>query len=155
MSLEELEDRPPTDEDYASFWGDWRGREEQFYRATYDLVAGMSREEVERLVGTEPEELRALTAALRRLTSPVLPERLVLDLYRPPIPIEDGVVVGSYSKYEPIQLTSGLFEVLRELRADETVADFRARLLREHQVEVPEAMLLELHRLRVLVEPSA
>jgi Fe-S-cluster containining protein len=152
MSLEELEDRPPTDEDYASFWGEWRGREEDLYRAAHALVAGLSREEYARIVA-DADDLRALEAAHRRLLSPPLPERLVLDLYRPPIPVDDGVVVGSYSKYEPIKLTSGLFEVLRELRPDETVADFRARLLREHEVDVPESILVELHRLRVLITP--
>jgi Fe-S-cluster containining protein len=155
MSLEELEDRPPTDEDYASFWGEWRGREEELYRATYDLVAGMSREDVERIVGAEPEELGALEAAARRLASPPLPERLVLDLYRPPVPVAAGVVVGSYSKYEPIKLSHDLFEVLRRLRADETVAEFRARMLRDHEVDVPEGLLVELHRLRVLIAPSS
>jgi len=152
MSLEELEDRPPSDEDYASFWGDFAGREEELYRAAHDLVAGLSPDAFERIV-RGAEDLRALEAAHQRLLSPPLPERLVLDLYRPPIPVEDGVVVGSYSKYEPIKLTPALFEVLRELRADEPVADFRARLLREHEVDVPESILVELHRLRVLVTP--
>jgi hypothetical protein len=153
MSLEELEDRPPTDEDYASFWGAWQGREEELYRATFEVVAAMTPGDLERLVGADPEELRALTAAHQRIVTPPLPERLVLDLYRAPIPVDDGVVVGSYSKYEPIKLTPALFEVLRELRAGETVAEYRARILRDHQVDVPEAMLVELHRLRVLVEP--
>jgi Fe-S-cluster containining protein len=153
MSLEELEDRPPTAEDYASFWGEWQGREEAFYRAAFDLVSGLRREDLERLVGAAPDELGALEAAHRRLLSPSLPERLVLDLYRPPVPVDGGVIVGSYSKYEPLELTPALFDVLRELRADETVTDFRARMLREQEVEVPEELLVELHRMRVVVEP--
>lgn len=152
ISLEELEDRPPSDEEYAALWGEFQGREEELYRAAHEIVAGLSREEFDRIVAGE-EDLRALTAAHRRLVSPPLPERLVLDLYRPPIPVEDGVVVGSYSNYEPIKLTADLFEVLRELRPDETVADFRARLLRDHRVDVPEDMLVALHRLRVLIVP--
>jgi Fe-S-cluster containining protein len=157
MSLEELEDRPPTEEDYRSFWGDWQGREEEFYRAAHDYVQGLSREAFERILapsGGEPEELRALTAAYDKMRTTVLPERLVLDLYRPPMPVDDGVVVGSYSKYEPIKLTQALFEVLQEMRADETVEEFRARMMREHEVEVPAEMLLSLHQLRVLIEPT-
>ena len=152
MSLEELEDRPPSDADYASFWGEWQGREEDFYRAAHDLVASLSRDEVASLLD-DTEELRTLEAALQRLRTPVLPERLVLDLYRPPVPVADGVVVATYSNYEPIKLTPALFEVLGELRADETVAAFRARLLRDHEVDVPEDLLVELHRLRVIVAP--
>lgn len=77
----------------------------------------------------------------------------MLNLYQPPLPVASGVIVSTYSKYEPIELTPALFDVLRELRADETVEAFRARLLRNHEVDVPEAMLLALHQLRVLVEP--
>jgi hypothetical protein len=61
--------------------------------------------------------------------------------------------VGTYSKYEPIKLTPALMEVLRELRADETVADFRARMKRDHEVDVPEEILLGLYQLRVIVPP--
>jgi hypothetical protein len=151
MSLEELEDRPPTDADYAAFWGEWQGHEEELYERTYELVAGLSQDDALRLAGAD-EELRALEAAYERLRAPVLPEKLRLHLYRAPITTDDGVIVGTYSGYEPIKLTPALFEVLRELRTDETVAEYRARMLRDHQTDVPEEMLLELHRLRVLVQ---
>jgi Fe-S-cluster containining protein len=151
MSLEELEDRPPNDDDYASFWGEWRGREEELYLAAFELVSGLLPADLDRIVGAKPEELAALEAAFAQLQAPVLPRKLALDLYRPPVVLEDGVVVGTYSKYEPIKLTPDLFEVLKELREGETVAEFRARLLREHEVDVPEALLLELHQFRVLI----
>jgi pimeloyl-ACP methyl ester carboxylesterase len=154
MSLEELEDQPPTAADYASFWGAWQGREEAFYLEAHALVAGLSRDAFDRIVGAAPAELAAVEAALRRVREPVLPRRLALDLYQPPIEVPDGVIVSTYSKYEPIKLTPALFEVLRELRPDETVDAFRARLLRDHEVDVPEAMLLSLHQLRVLIEPA-
>jgi len=154
MSLEELEDRPPTDADYASFWGEWQGREEAFYREAHALVAGLSREAFDQLVGAETPELAALEAALGRVRAPVLPRRLALDLYQPPVPVADGVIVSTYSKYEPIKLTPALYDVLRELRPEETVDAFRARMLRDHEVDVPEAMLLALHQLRVLIEPT-
>ena len=154
MSLEELEDRPPTDADYASFWGEWQGREEAFYREAHALVAGLSREAFDQLVGAETPELAALEAALGRVRAPVLPRRLALDLYQPPLPVADGVIISTYSKYEPIKLTPALYDVLRELRPEETVDAFRARMLRDHEVDVPEAMLLALHQLRVLIEPT-
>jgi Fe-S-cluster containining protein len=151
MSLEELEDRPPSDADYASFWGEWQGREVELYQTTYEITAGLTQDDALRIAGAG-EELRALEAAYERLRAPVLPDKLRLDLYRAPLSTDDGVIVGSYSAYEPIKLTPALFEVLRELRTDETVAEYRARMLREHEVDVPEEMLLELHRLRVLVQ---
>ena len=52
------------------------------------------------------------------------------------------------------EVTASLSEArvaLEELRADETVAAFQARLLRDHGVEVPDSMLLSLHQLRVVI----
>jgi Fe-S-cluster containining protein len=150
MSIEELEDRPPSDADYASFWGAWQGREAELYEKAYEVVRALSMEDVARIAGAG-EELAALEATHAKLVSPRLPDKLRLDLYRPPIETADGVVVGTYSAYEPIQLTRDLFEVLKEMKPDETVAAFRARMLRDHELDVPEALLLDLHRLRVLV----
>ena len=65
--------------------------------------------------------------------------------------VADGVIVASYSRYEPIKLTEGLHEALGELGPKETVAEVRARLLRDHGLDLPELMLFELYRLGVLV----
>ncbi len=154
LTIEELEDAPPPPESYAAWWGAWEGREEAFYVACHDLVRGLGRDDVARLVG--PDALADVEAAHRRLTSDALPERLQLNT--PAQTLADGVLVASYSRYEPIKLTEGLHEALGELGPGETVAEVRARLHRDHGVDVPEAMLFELYRLGVLVpiaEPTA
>jgi hypothetical protein len=68
-------------------------------------------------------------------------------------PVEGGVLVSTYSRYEPLLLSPDLHEVLKELGAGETVASFKERLQREHGVEVPDALLIALHQMRVLVAP--
>jgi Fe-S-cluster containining protein len=147
LTMEELEDRPPPAASYAAWWGAWEGREEAFYVACHDLVRGLGPGDVERLVGLDA--LAEVEAARRQLLSDALPERLRLNA--PVQTVADGVLVASYSRYEPIKLTEGLHEVLAELGPRETVAEVRARLLRDHGVELPDAVLLELHRLGVLV----
>ena len=64
------------------------------------------------------------------------------------------MLVSTYSKYEPIKLSPDLLEALRELGPGETVAEVRARLLRDHGADLPEEMLASLYQLRVLVEPA-
>lgn len=151
ITLEELEDRPPSA--YGARWGAWEGREDAFYVACHDLVAALSREDFERITAV-PEELSALEASHQKLVKPTLPARLVLNTDEPPRPVEGGVLVPTYSKYEPIKLSPDLLEALRELGQGETVAETRARLLREHDADLPEEMLAALYQLRVLVEPG-
>jgi hypothetical protein len=51
LTLEELEDQPPDSAAYALTWGDWVGREETYYRACRDIVAGLNREAFEQAFG--------------------------------------------------------------------------------------------------------
>ena len=48
-------------------------------------------------------------------------------------------------------LNEQLYEVLKEFTLKESVAEVRARLSRDYQVEVPEGLLLSMQQLRVLV----
>ena len=151
ITLEELEDRTPSA--YGAYWGAWEGREDAFYVACHDLVAALSREDFDRLTAA-PEELGALEAAHRSLASPALPTHLVLNTDEPPRPVDGGVLVATYSRYEPIKLSPDLLDALRELGPTETVAEVRARLLREQGADLPEDMLAALYQLRVLVRPE-
>lgn len=156
ITLEELEDRPPADDDYAALWGRWIGREEELYRASFDVVRALDRAEVARIVH-DAEGLRLRAALEERhstLVSTALPDRLVLNPEASIAPAEGGAVVTTFSRYEPLFVNDQLLEVLREMSARESVADFRGRLLRDHEVDVPESALVSLHRFRVVVEPK-
>ena len=94
-----------------------------------------------------------MTAAHTTLTSPALPERLTV---RPDLvarPAEGGVLVTTYSRYEPLLLTEALHEVVQAFGGGGTVAEVRERLLREEGIDVPEELLQGLHQYRVLVAP--
>jgi hypothetical protein len=149
LSLEELEGRPPTSADYSGYWGSWEGREEALYLACHERVSALRAEELEAIVSAP--ELAEVEAAYRRLTAPVLPERLVLNPDASLQPAADGVLAVTFSRYEPVLLSPDLHEVLKELRPDEPVADFKARLLRDHAISIPDEMLLGLHQLRVVI----
>ena len=69
MSLEELEDRPPTEDDYNSFWHEWRGREEAFYLATHELVVANTSLVGVFAGGYAREELDAIHAQLSSLVA--------------------------------------------------------------------------------------
>lgn len=151
LTLEELEDRSPDAAAYGSIWGTWEGREEELYLACHDLIAGLSRDDFDRIVEARPPELLALEESRQRLQVPTLPERVTLNPEGSPKPLSEGVLITTYSRYEPIQLTPALHEVLQEFGPGETVAEVRARLLRDQEIDIPESMLIELYQLRVIV----
>lgn len=156
MTLEELEDRPPPEGARAAAWKEWRGREEEFYVRCFEVVRGLSREGFEELSSGEEasNRLRKLAAAREAMLSPKLPERLVPNPEMTSDETATGVLVVTYSRYEPLMLTPDLFAVVRAFGEGGTVAEVRERLLREHDVEVPDALLVGLYQFRVLVPPA-
>jgi hypothetical protein len=155
MTLEELEDRPPAPQTYAAIWRAFEGREEEFYMACHEHIASLDRATFEAVVRGETHEQRLgeLEDAHRVMTKPTLPERLVPNPAMAARPVDGGVLVKTYSRYEPLLLNEALYEVTQAFGSGETVSAIRERLSREAGVEIPDELLISLHQLRVLVPP--
>ncbi|MEP7121145.1 MAG: hypothetical protein ABJE95_09555 [Byssovorax sp.] len=155
LTLEELEDRAPSERDYQALWGAWAFREEELYLRAYELVRGLDRPRFQAILADAEYEKRSatMTAAHTRITSPALPRHL---MPRPDLvarPTDGGVLVTTYSRYEPLLLTEALHDVVQAFGGGGTVAEVRERLLREEGIDVPEELLQGLYQYRVLVEP--
>jgi Fe-S-cluster containining protein len=153
LTLEELEDRGPPEATYAALWKAWAGREEDFYVKCFEHVRSLGREGMEPIASRPEmvERLRDVEEAREKLVRPTLPERLAPNPEMTSAETSDGVLVSTYSTYEPLMLTRELFELVHMFGPDRTVAEVRAEVLREHDVEVPEALLVALCQFRVLV----
>jgi hypothetical protein len=156
LTLEDLEDRPPPPEVYAQVWGDWEGREEDFYRACHQRIAALDAGQVEEIVGDEAHRrFERLVASHRAVAEPALPERLVLNGELTTSPTDGGVLVSTYCDYDPLMLSPALHSVLQSLSPGDTLAENRARLMAEDGTELPDDLLIMLHQMRVLVAPDA
>lgn len=154
LTLEELEDRAPNAAQYSAMWRAWEGREEEFYVACHERIRGLSRDEFNAkvAVGEGPRLLGELESCYTALQSPVLAERLMLNPNLTAVPAaEGGVMVTTYSRYQPVLVSEQLYEVVKEFTGRESVVEVRARLARDHEIDVPEAMLISLQQVRVLV----
>lgn len=158
ITLRELEDRPPSDEDYASYWGGWVGREEEWYVACYEAVNKVPKEEFLRFVdGEEPGRylLHALRTRWDQLNNQALIPAVLLknpkmkDRY-----VDDGVVITSYSPYDSFKMDRDLFDVLGFFDAKRSVDETLERLSEEHGAELTPELLQYLYRHGVLVEPG-
>jgi len=157
LTVEDLEDRGPNDADYASYWGKWVGREEEYYVATFEAVKRLSRAEFVRNVDESEEgrkrlaEVRARWEALdRRTVPPILLKNPKLKTY----PVDDGIVVTSYNPFDSFKMERELFDVLGLLRAGDTIERNLARLREEHEVDLDPELIAYLYTHGVLVAPG-
>jgi hypothetical protein len=156
LTLEDLEDRAPSE--YADYWGEWAGREEEFYRKTFEVISALTESELVKLLESEPrtaELVESLTKRHAALVNPKLELRLVKnpELRAQPFGDAGGMAITTYSAYDPMSLTPEVWAVLTEFRADETVAETRARLEREQDLEIADDLLLILQNHAILVPP--
>lgn len=158
LTLEDLEDRAPNELDYLACWGEWAGREEELYVRAFEVVRALTQDELDKLLADEPrsDELAAnVVQKLDAITTPRLAERLIPNPNLVATPIGGGSMgVTTYSAYDPMSLTPELWAVLTEFKPTETVAETRARLDKEQDLEIADDLLLLLQNHGILVPPS-
>jgi hypothetical protein len=152
LTTEDLEDRPPSTDTYAGWWKAWVGQEEEFYKACAAAVEALSPAAFAEIVHDEEGASRLVDAAARYkdLTEPRLAPRLRLNPDMPVTPAEGGVAVIPYSRYDPLFLTEDLYLALQQFSPERDVATVLADLMREHDVELPEPLLLSMQQAGVM-----
>ncbi len=98
---------------YAEVWGEWRGREVEFYGRCADLVAPLCWSEVLAICGPEARACERVTRhAYERLTSEEVPQRLEVGAFQL-VRVQRKVArVSSYSSYDPLDVPAAVMEVL-------------------------------------------
>jgi hypothetical protein len=99
---------------YRRWWGDWSGREVEFFRECARLVSVLTWREVAALGGPEIQIYTRLTQeAYRWLVSGEIPARLKAGSFQIARMDPGGCRVLSYSPYDPLALSQTLVHVLR------------------------------------------
>jgi hypothetical protein len=159
LTMQELEDLPPLDTAYKSWWRDWAGREEEFYKACAAKVRAMTREEFKRIIddqGRGKQLLRDATEKYKALTTQKIPERASLNTKMRSLPVTNGFVVTTpYNPYDSRFVEGELWEVLRKFTFDNTVAEVRDKLAKDEGIEFEDALLHELTLHGILIPPPA
>lgn len=78
LTAADIDEVPPPESERRGLWGEWLGREEEFYRRCFEIVSALTPEEARGLIGAEePLFRRKLEAQHARATSDALPPRLL------------------------------------------------------------------------------
>lgn len=122
--------------EYGALWGDWVGREQEFYRRCAELVDALAWADILRLGGAR---LQALVGVARdaqaRLADPALPERLTLGAVSLQPGAPGTVRLETYSPFNPLQVPEVLVQILPRFaggRTQETLHDIE----RDHQLRL-------------------
>jgi hypothetical protein len=156
LTLEDIEDLPPKDSDYKAWWGNWVGREEEFYLKCHEWVRGLDPQAFARNVDESKsgqEALKTLIAKYEVLESKVLPTHLIRNPRMKETHVGDKVVVTSYHRFDSFSLDKDLFEVLEAFKADQSLAENLERLKREEGIELEPELIDFLFAAGVLAEP--
>ena len=129
---------------YEDHWGEWCGREEEFYRGCAEVLDGVDWADIKRIAG--PATLASIAAAeqaVREATAASWPDRVRLDEFvvRP----MDGVaLLLKDSPHDPVEVTWGVLHRLGLFAKSATGAELTGCGIADHDL----ARLLDL---RVLV----
>jgi len=121
---------------YREVWGEWEGREKEFYRACAELVAPLRWDAVLGICGPRVRVLSQLVRdAYEHLVSDAIPERLRLGSVQLTSAADGKYRVTSYSPYDPVMVPEELVSALRFFDGRPT-EDALTAILTERNVRV-------------------
>ncbi|HVH46676.1 MAG TPA: hypothetical protein VM925_30250, partial [Labilithrix sp.] len=156
LTLEDMEDLPPKDSDYAAWWGKWVGREEEFYVQCHEWVRSLTPSAFAGIIDEAPDGKKVfneLVAKYDVLANRILPTSLVRNARMKEAHVGDQVVVTTYHRYDSFALDKELFEVVGMFAADQTLEQNLERLKGEG-IELAPELIEFLFAAGVLVEPK-
>ena len=157
MTIEDLDDKPPPEAEYAKYWGEYLGREEEFYVKCHEVISGLDRARAKEILDATPQTDTTLAEVMKRydaVMNPTLEPRLVKSKRMAVVPSQGGVVVTAYSRFDPFFMSDALKSVVDEFREGESVQETLARLKRDKDLDVPAELVLQLQMLEVMVPPD-
>lgn len=151
----DLEVRPSTKATYKELWGEWMGKEAQFYRKCYESVASLNEKDFALILGVEGKVLLngVLESLFRKMTCPSLPSKLERNPELEVYSSSDGSqysVIG-YSNNDPTNISATLYGILAYFTGSSETETVLRKIESDHQVVLSEDLLRQLYQERILV----
>jgi hypothetical protein len=139
---------------YARVWGEWYGREGEFFTRCAELVESLSWSEVQAICGPNARAYARLTErAYRRLMSDDLPPALNVGSFRV-VQIQRGMTrIQTYSKYDPLDVPGEVMELLPYFDGRPT-ADALRIIAKERSIRLDPALIRKMVDFGLLAPPG-
>jgi len=156
LTLEELDDLPLPQSEYAALWGDWSGREEEFYLETYRIVAPLDRHTFKNIEGTGQKYLlRDVEKKFEAMMSAPVPEKLQRNVALNTIKLPgDFNLLTAYSPFDPLKLSGRLNACLHYFDGSRSNSDVIGIVRKELGISLSPHILQKLYRFRILTNPQ-
>lgn len=151
LEYRDVDDLPPSDEAYQKIWGAWAGREEEFYKKSYEIISGLSRDEYDRIAGMSHRVfLEWLRKRRQEMISPVIPPVLKPNTDMKAFPALDGTyIIKTEAGFFTIQ--AALYETIGMFDGKRNVDEVKAMVLEKWESELEQDLLTEMFQNRMLV----
>jgi hypothetical protein len=156
LTLEDVEDRAPSDETYAAYWSKWVGREEEFYIECAKKVRALTKEQFFKIVHARTEASAWLESAQKlynQAHTPILPTHLIRNKDCRARNAGDSVILWTYNYFDAFSIASDLYDVLGMLDPNETLDENLARLDRDHGIQLDKDLIMQLYVQNVIAPP--
>jgi len=139
---------------YAQIWGEWAGREHEFYVACSRLVDPLSWKDVLAISGSEVRALAHLTLkSYQQLTSDEVAPALKVGVMELVQITRDTARVITYSPYDPVEIPAGMMELLPYFDGRPT-ADALAAIANQKDVRIDPSLVRKMADFALLVPPE-
>ena len=139
---------------YAQIWGEWLGREHEFFRRCAQLVGAMSWKQILEIGGPEARAFARLTRdAYRDLLSEDIPPALQVGSFQL-VHIKNATArINPYSHYDPLDVPTEVIDLLQYFDGRPT-SEAMAAIAAERNVRLEPGLVRKLVDFNVLVEPE-
>ena len=144
LTAQELDGLPPLD--YEKIWGDWKNREEEFYKWSYQKVTEMSRSTFEEICGIQ-QKVFLKNIEMQRTEMLDIPEYLKVQEDWLPEEGEKNKLIHYKSIDIQFELPSQVLNAFNEGKAKSEVIK---NLDEKEGIEIEDALLLSLYQYGIL-----
>lgn len=140
---------------YRGLWGNWWGREREFYERSGRLVKPLSWAKIISIAGPEVRLYARLTLeAYEALVSPEMPDQLVAaPLQITPMGKQTSRVM-TYSPYDPLEVSKAVLDLLPFFDG-RPIKDVLKRIQKEKRIRLEKDLIRKLVDFQILIPPPA
>lgn len=136
---------------YTEAWGEWEGKEVEFYIKAFECIEALDKQQFEQILGSQHHFLSQKLAMKReKIVNVTLPTHLIRSIDLGAMPSGDEHMLLK-TKEGTIRVRKPIYDILNFFNGERTVAQALETIATELGYEIDRQLLIMLYQYRVLV----